>query len=144
MAIKILKVSPEQAIKNLEKAMNDGYQTIEKIRAVVEKQKAITGSTTTPSSEMGEIYNVWHRATFHMLTDTFSSVWRAYYFKETKTGRYAASGDTAASPYEHDFEAKVKVLKDYYDSVMRDSDPAINIEGDLIFQAGKNIRYEKK
>lgn len=143
MAVKFLQITPEEAVRNLEDCMNNGYATIEKIRGVHEKQKAITGTTASISSEMHDLYNSWYRETLATLSQIFSSVWRQFYFKEAKTSRYASSGDTVISPFEHDFEAKIKVLKEYYDVVMGDSDPKINIEGDLVFQAGENIKYEK-
>ena len=135
MEVRFLKVTTPQAIEIIEDCMNNGYETLDRIRADYESHKHIT---TNPTSSWQEWYISWVNETLNKLNDVYTSKHRQYTFREARTSRYSTTGDRPYTGIEHAIEAQIAVLKSYYDFIMTRSPITINYNGDINYQVGDN------
>ena len=136
-----MNISPEEAVEVLEACMNRGYETLDSIRTDCQEH---ISNVESRKEHWSQLWGIWVSDCLKKLQETYNSPSRAYNFRETKTTRYAMSNDLPYTGFENDINAKIQVLKGYYDFIMRQGHPSITVNGDLNFQLGENISYEKK
>ena len=140
--IKFLKLKPGEAIERIEVCMTAGYQLVDKIRD--DYQKNLTNPNPLIKQELHDRYVNWITDTITEIEAIYHHLSKAYDFREAKTTRYSTTGDNELTYIDNDFECKIKILREYKDFIMKESHPTIAVNGDLNFQVGENLKYEKK
>lgn len=140
MEVSFLNVTAPEAIDIIEDCMNKGYETLDRIRASYEAHKAIS---TNSSSEWSEWVVAWINETLGKLGQVYNNKHRLYTFREAKTERYSTTGDMPYTGIENTIEAKISVLKGYYDFIMTRSQITINYNGNINYQIGDNNNNEQ-
>lgn len=139
--IKFLKVKPGEATEIIDDMINKGYETLNKIRNDYGSNPAISGTRVDTWSSW---LNEWGQEVMRKLNVIYISPSRASYFREKVTRTLPFTSDTAVTNFETTIDTKIEVLRGCYDFIMTTGRPSLTVHGDLVFQQGENIKYEKK
>lgn len=135
-----LKVTTPEAVEVLESCMHEGYTALDRIMADYERRKA---DSTNPSSAWADWTREWLVSCIAKLDRIYVAPHRSAEFRHARTTRYGTSGDKPYTGLEHTIEAKMNVLKKYYDFILQKSPITINVNGSINYQVGNDNQNEQ-